>query len=136
MNADNITPPPAQARLALIRAASEALPIGELDAQLLGSKTPWGTRARPNYLQARRRGMRILTRAGELALASGHDLTVEHVAAAMRSLALRTGDVLVCNITGDFMAPKTALRHRGEELARAITEAALLIRDMESEVKP
>lgn len=125
--------PTAQARIALIRAATEAIPLSELDIQALGSRTAWGTNTRPGRIQGRRRTIAIVARAGELALASGHDLAVEHVVAAIRSLALRTADTLVCGITGDFMSTRAAVKHRGEELARAITELALLIRDMESE---
>jgi hypothetical protein len=122
-----------QARIELIRAATEAVPLTELEIQALGSKTPWGTQTRPARLQGRRRAIAIIARAGELALASGHDLTVEHVVAAVRSLALRPADTLVCSVTGEFMSTRAAVKHRGEELARAITEAALLIRDMERE---
>lgn len=136
MKSNITTPPPAQARIALVHAASEAFPIGELEAQALGSQSPWGTRTRPGRIQARRRAIGFLTRAGELALASGHNLTVEHVAAAIRSLALRTADVLVCGITGDFMATKPAIKHRGEELARAVTELALIIKELENEARP
>jgi hypothetical protein len=136
MNISPITTGQAETRQALIHAASAAFPIGELEVQALGGQSAWNTRTRPGRIQARRRAIGFLTRAGELAIASGHDLSLDHVVAAIRSLALRTADVLVDSLTGDFMAAKPAIKHRGEELARTITELALVIRDMESEARP
>ena len=126
----------AEIRQALVHAASPAFPIGDFQAQALGGQSAWNTRTRPGRIQARRRAVGFLTRAGELALASGHDLSLDHVVAAIRSMALRTADVLVDSLTGEFMAAKPAIKHRGQEIARAITELALIIKELESEARP
>lgn len=120
-------------RAALVAAASVALPIGALDVQAFGSRTQWGSHTRPARIEARKKALRVMVRAATRAMQERPDLDLADVAAAMRALALQPSDLIVCPITGKWLAPPAAVRHRGEEIARALVELALSIREVGSE---
>jgi len=121
------------ARLRIIEAASIATPIGELDMQAFGSRSAWGTETRKGRIKARKRGLAFLVRAAELAHEMQPELPLSHIEAALRSLTLHPSDLHVDYLTGDWLSIPKAVRHRGDEVARAIAELALIIRSMEQE---
>ena len=123
-------------RQGLIAAASQALPVGELDAQAYGSRTAWGTHTRPGRIKARSQAIRALVRAADIAQEIRPELETRHLATALRSLELRLADVLVDPLTGRWIGTKEAVAHRGRELAGAIAELALIVREIEMEGGP
>jgi arginine utilization protein RocB len=74
----------------------------------------------------------MLVRAAELALEAAPDIEARHVEAALRSLAIRPGDVLVDALSGEWITSRGAVKHRGEEVARALVELARIIKDVEA----
>lgn len=117
-------------RQVLITAASQALPVGELDVQAFGGRSAWNTRTRPGRAAARERAIRFLVRAAELAMQSA---PVDDVAAALRSLELRPTDVLVCHLTGAWLSSPAAVKHRGAEVSGALVELAHIIKRVKEE---
>jgi hypothetical protein len=134
-NSSNPTPAPAD-RQELIAAASQALPVGELDAQAYGSRTAWGTHTRPGRIKARSQAMRALVRAADIAQEIRPELETRHLATALRSLELRLADVLVDPLTGRWIGTKAAIANRGREIAAALAELALIVRETEIEGGP
>jgi hypothetical protein len=120
----------------LIAAASQALPVGELDAQAYGSRTAWGTHTRPGRIKARSQAIRALVRAAEIAQEIRPELETRHLATALRSLELRLADVLVDPLTGRWIGTKAAIANRGREIAAALAELALIVRETEIEGGP
>lgn len=120
-------------RQALITAASQALPIGELDAQSFGDPGGYGTHVRPGMLAARRRAIRFLGRAAELASDIYPGMDHRHIETALRSLRLYPADLLVNPLTGEWLSTKAAVAHRGREVANAIAELALVVEELEQE---
>jgi hypothetical protein len=131
-NCSNSTLTAAQ-RQELIAAASQALPVGELDAQAYGSRTAWGTHTRPGRIKARSQAIRALVRAADIAQEIRPELETRHLATALRSLELRLADVLVDPLTGRWIGTKVAVANRGREIAGALAELALIVREIEME---
>lgn len=121
-----------QTRAALVAAAAAALPIGETEAQAYGTRQPWGTYARPGRIEARARALRVLVRAAERAMQARPSLDVRHFEAALRSLALSPSDLLVCNLSGEWLSTREAVANRGHEISRALEELALIVAAVES----
>jgi hypothetical protein len=115
-------------RQELIAAASQALPIGELDVQAFGGRSAWNTRTRPGRAAAREKAIRFLVRAAELAMQSRPMLSGDDVAAALRSMELNPADVLVCHLTGAWLSSPAAVKHRGAEVSGALVELAHIIK--------
>lgn len=115
------------------RAASQALPLNELDAQAFGSKTAWGTSTRPGRTAARVKAIRFLVRAANRALEADPALNPETVAAGLASFRLRCEDCLISPLHSEWISTKTAIKHRGEEITRAIIEAARCINEAATE---
>ena len=134
-NCSNPTPAPAD-RQELIAAASQALPVGELDAQAYGSRTAWGTHTRPGRIKARSQAIRALVRAADIAQEIRPELETRQLATALRSLELRLADVLVDPLTGRWIGTKAAVANRGREIAGALAELALIVREIEMEGGP
>lgn len=118
-----------------IAAASLALAIGELDAQSFGDRGNYGTHARGGLIAARRRSIRFLVRAAELASDIWPGMDHRHIETALRSLRLYPGDLLVNPVTGQWLSTKEAVAHRGRELAEAIAELALIVEELELELE-
>ncbi len=126
---DTLTP---EARQAITAAASAALPIGELEAQAFGTRQTWGSQARPGRIKARSRAVRLLVRAAVRAIERRPEIEARHAVAALRSLALSPSDLLVCSISGEWLSTREAVAHRGEEVARALAELALIVKETEA----
>lgn len=122
-------------RRLLVEAASAALPIGELEVQAMGGRSPWNTRTRPGRIAGRERALRLLVRAAEVALADTPDIHPRDVAAALRSLALRASDLLVCSASGAWLSSPAAVKHRGREIAAALVELSRIIRHVKEETR-
>ena len=120
-------------RQELIAAAVHAFPIGELDVQAIGGRCAWNTWCRPARLAAHRKGLSALVRAGELAIEQRPELELRHVLVAMSAFQVNLRDVLVNPFTGEWSGTKEAVAHRGRELAGALAEVALMVRELEME---
>lgn len=120
-------------RQELIAAAVHAFPIGELEIQAIGGRCAWNTWCRPARLAAHRKGLSALVRAGELAMELRPELELRHVLVAMSALQVNLRDVLVNPLTGEWMRTKEAVAHRGREIAKALAEVALMVRELELE---
>ena len=119
-------------RQELIAAAVHAFPIGELDIQAIGGRCAWNTWCRPGRLAAHRKGLSMLVRAAELAMELRPELELRQVIVAMSAIQVDLRDVLV-KCTGEWMGTKEAVAHRGRELAGALAEVALMVRELEME---
>jgi hypothetical protein len=117
----------------LIAAAVHALPIGELEIQAIGGRCAWNTYCRPGRAAALRKGLSALVRAGELAMELRPELELRQVLVAMSALQVGLPDVLVNPFTGEWSGTKEAVAHRGRELAGALAEVALMVRELELE---
>ena len=117
----------------LIAAAVHAFPIGELDIQAIGGRCAWNTWCRPGRLAAHRKGLSVLVRAAELAMELRPELELRQVIVAMSAIQVDLRDVLVKWDTGEWMGTKEAVAHRGRELAGALAEVALMVRELEME---
>ncbi len=120
----------------LIAAAVHAFPIGELEIQAIGGRCAWNTWCRPARLAAHRKGLSALVRAGELAMELRPELDLRHVLVAMSAFQVSLHDVLVEARTGEWSGTKEAVAHRGRELAGALAEVALMVRELELEGGP
>jgi hypothetical protein len=123
-------------RQVLITAAVHAFPIGELEIQAIGGRCAWNTWCRPARLAAHRKGLSALVRAGELAMELRPELDLRHVLVAMSALQVSLPDVLVNPFTGEWSGTREAVAHRGRELAGALAEVALMVRELEMEGGP
>ena len=120
-------------RQGLIAAAVHAFPIGELDIQAIGGRCAWNTWCRPARLAAHRKGLSALVRAGELAMELRPELELRQVIVAMSAFQVSLRDVLVKWDTGEWNGTKEAVAHRGREIAGALAEVALMVRELEME---
>lgn len=120
-------------RQELIAAAVHAFPIGELEIQAIGGRCAWNTWCRPARLAAHRKGLSALVRAGELAMELRPELELRQVIVAMSAIQVDLRDVLVKWDTGEWMGTKEAVAHRGRELAGALAEVALMVKELEME---
>jgi hypothetical protein len=120
-------------RQELIAAAVHAFPIGELEIQAIGGRCAWNTWCRPARLAAHRKGLSALVRAGELAMELRPELELRQVLVAMSAFQVSLPDVLVNPFTGEWSGTKAAVAHRGREIAGALAEVALMVRELELE---
>jgi hypothetical protein len=120
-------------RQELIAAAVHAFPIGELDVQAIGGRCAWNTYCRPGRAAALRKGLGTLVRAGELAMELRPELELRQVLVAMSAFQVSLPDVLVNPFTGEWSGTKAAVAHRGREIAGALAEVALMVRELELE---
>jgi len=120
-------------RQALVAAASAALPLHAIALQPLGTGGPWGRSQTAGRMLARRRAIRVLLRCAEIVLERHPILTPRHIEAALRSLALCPGDMMVDSLTGEWQCIPVMIQDRGEELARGIAELAFCISNIEEE---
>jgi hypothetical protein len=117
----------------LIAAAVHAFPIGELEIQAIGGRCAWNTWCRPGRAAALRKGLGTLVRAGELAMELRPELDLRHVLAAMSAFQVSLHDVLVDPLTGRWIGTKEAVAHRGREIAGALAELAMIVREIETQ---
>lgn len=120
-------------RQGLIAAAVHAFPIGELDIQAIGGRCAWNTWCRPGRLAAHRKGLSMLVRAAELAMELRPELELRQVIVAMSAIQVDLRDVLVKWDKGEWMGTKEAVAHRGREIAAALAEVALMVKELEME---
>jgi hypothetical protein len=64
------------------------------------------------------------------------ELDLRHVLVAMSAFQVSLHDVLVEARTGEWSGTKEAVAHRGRELAGALAEVALMVRELELEGGP
>ena len=124
---------PQSDRFKIIAAASAALPIGEWDVQAFGGRLAWNREVRPRRIAARMKAISFLVRAAERAREDHSQLSTDQIEAALRSLALNSSDLLICPTSGDWLSGVKAVKHRGEEVSRAIAELAFVVRSVEME---
>ena len=61
------------------------------------------------------------------------ELELRHVLVAMSAFQVNLRDVLVNPLTGEWIGTKAAVAHRGREIAGALAEMALILREIEME---
>lgn len=134
------TPAPRQAQTftqdeirEIIATASAAAPVGEIGMQMMGDRRAWATTARPGAIEARRKFMLATVSAARIAMQERPQLELRHILAAIRSHALRPGDLLIDSISGKWLSSKQAVTHRGTEYGRSIAEIAMGIMQAEEE---
>jgi hypothetical protein len=116
---------------AILHAASQSLRVMELEVQAFGTSDSWGTHARPGKIAARVRSLKFLARASFRAMEIRPALELRHIVAALRSLLIEPRDLLVCHSSGDWLSTKEAVAHRGREVAKALAELALIVKEAE-----
>jgi hypothetical protein len=61
------------------------------------------------------------------------ELDLRHVLAAMSAFQVSLHDVLVDPLTGRWIGTKEAVAHRGREIAGALAELAMIVREIETQ---
>ena len=121
----------AESLQAIIHAASQSRRGMELEVQAFGTSDSWGFHARPGKIAARARSLKFLARASFRAMEIRPALELRHIVAALRSLLIEPRDLLVCHFSGDWLSTKEAVAHRGREVAKALAELALIVKEAE-----
>ena len=75
----------------------------------------------------------MLVRAAELAMELRPELELRQVIVAMSAIQVDLRDVLVKWDKGEWMGTKEAVAHRGREIAAALAEVALMVKELEME---